>query len=73
MIGSLGSHFEDSYNFILSNDSYFFDTFYTHFLNSSNLIKNAFAYTDMDKQKQMLRESIKHLASFNALIKKANI
>jgi hemoglobin-like flavoprotein len=64
MIESLGSHFDDSYDFILSNDSNFFDSFYTHFFNSSNLIKNTFAYIDMDKQKQMLRESIKHLVKF---------
>lgn len=63
-VDSLGIHFDRSYEFILNDENYFFDFFYTRFFNSSNLIKNAFAFTDMNRQKKMLKDSINHLIEF---------
>lgn len=45
--------------------SLFFDTFYDVFISKSPEIKAAFANTNMERQKVMLKESLMHLVAFS--------
>ena len=56
--------FNDSYEYVLTNDELFFSEFYRVFISSSPEIKVAFKDTDLTKQKEMLRDSIAYMVSF---------
>ena len=56
--------YRDSYLRVLSGEREgegFFDTFYRHFLDSSDEARAKFQRTDFSRQKGMLRESIGHM------------
>lgn len=59
--------FDASYKRVLetgTDGSDFFETFYQHFLNSSDQVRQQFLNTDMDKQRWMLKKSFYSLISF---------
>lgn len=61
--------FDASYKRVLetgTDGTDFFETFYWHFLRSSDLISEQFLNTDMEKQRRMLKKSFYSLISFYA-------
>ena len=44
----------------------FFSQFYDKFINSSESVKVAFQHTDMERQKNMLEDSLKHIIDFSS-------
>lgn len=60
----LSKNFHESFLHIQNDENAFYEVFYRHFLESSNLIKLAFQDTDMKKQMEMLSEAVKHLVDF---------
>lgn len=56
--------FNDSYDFVLANDDAFFEEFYRIFIASSDEVRKAFNKTDMERQKDMLRESLATMITF---------
>ena len=59
--------FRDSYQRnVKSRSSLFFSTFYQNFVDSSELVKEAFQNTDMNRQQDMLRDSLRHLIEFSS-------
>ena len=59
--------FVDSYARVGARDletGGFLDTFYRHFLESSPVVAEKFAGTDMEKQREMLRISLDHMVYF---------
>lgn len=64
--------FNNSYSRLFSRkssfnvcDEEFFDYFYWHLINSSVKIEKAFADTDMESQKRMLRKSLVYAVNFS--------
>ena len=56
--------FNDSYRRVMANPREFFDEFYRNFMGKSDEIRDLFSGTDMERQKEMLTESLAHLISF---------
>ena len=59
--------FVDSYARVGAKDlesGGFFDTFYRHFVESSPVVAEKFARTDMENQRDMLRVSLDHMVYF---------
>lgn len=64
--------FNDSYERLFGRKSSlgkcsdeFFDYFYWHFINSSPKVEQAFANTDMEHQKSMLKKSLTYAVNFS--------
>ncbi len=56
--------FNDSYDFVMANETQFYEQFYKNFVLSSPLILHAFENTNMAKQNQMLKVAIPNLVGF---------
>lgn len=56
--------FNDSYEYVMNNDDHFYEAFYTIFISKSPKIKAAFKNTDLEKQKDMLRDAVATMVSF---------
>lgn len=59
--------FNQSYQRNVQNQrNLFFSRFYEKFVNSSESVKEAFRDTDMERQKSMLEDSLKHIIAFSS-------
>lgn len=62
----INAQFDQSFERVVQkNGKQFFTTFYQIFTDKSELVKAAFAKTDMAKQKKMLEDSLLHLVAFS--------
>jgi hemoglobin-like flavoprotein len=62
----LSEQFDHSFKRVISdNQIVYFTVFYQHFTDQSESIKKAFEHTDMEKQKQMMHDSLLHIIAYS--------